>query len=116
MNNRRASSRTAITALLWVLLTTPLCTVPLLHLADHPGSPVRHWLAGLPYPATVLAVALILTAPPLLGIVLGLLALRKVQAAWVPRGGAGYARAAIGFGIVSILSAVAILATALVRD
>ena len=109
MNDRRTNSRTSVSALIWVLLTTPLSTMPLLHLADRPGSPVRHWLADIPYPATVLAVAFTLIAPPLLGIVLGLFGLRRVQAAWVPRGGASYARAAIGLGIVSVLCAITVL-------
>ncbi len=113
MNNRRISSRTAITALLWVLLTTPLTTLPLLQLADRPTNPLQRWLAGLPYPATVMTVALLLIGPPLLGIVLGLVALRRVNGAWVPRGGAGYARAAIALGIVSMLSGIALLAASI---
>ena len=99
-----------MTALVWVLLTTPLSTLPLLHLADRPDSPVRRWLADLPYPVTVLTVASLLLGPPLLGIVLGLIALRRVQAAWVPRRGSGYARTAIALGILSLLCGVALLA------
>lgn len=95
-------------ALIWVALTTPLTTLPLLQLADRPGSGFRRFTSTLPYWGTATIVGLILVGLPIIGVMIGSAAMRRVSASWTPVRGGGFAKTAILLGVISAIGAMVV--------
>jgi hypothetical protein len=105
VNRQRPYCRIAIFSAIWVLLTSPLTTLPLLQLTAQTGNPIARWMSGLPSAAVIAIEGFILIAPPLLGIAFGMLALRHIRSSWKPLDGTLYAKAGLTLGIISTLFA-----------
>lgn len=105
MNRSRTLCKTAVAALVWVVLTTPLTTLPLLQLADRPGTAFQKFASTTPYAGTAALVGLILIGLPVVGTFLASAALKRVSASWTPMRGGGYAKTALMLGVISALAA-----------
>ena len=113
MNRHRPYSKIAVFSAIWVLLTTPLTTYPLLELAARPGSPVARWMEPFPYVAVMTIEGLFMILPPVIGILFGALALRLIRGSWTPINGTGYARTGLTLGVISALCATGIFVAGL---
>ena len=116
MNRTPSYSRIAVFSAVWVLLTSPLSTYPLLQLLAKTGSAFARWMSTLPYGVIVAIEGFILIGPPILGVAFGALALRSIQGSWTPIGGAGYAKTGLALGVISALCAAGIFVTGLLAQ
>lgn len=100
----RPLCKTAVTGLVWVLLTTPATMLPLLFFLDRAGSPLKRLEPTLrPWGmATIVAFALI--GLPLIGACIGGVALKRTRSSWTPVRGGGFARAAVFLGVLAALA------------
>ncbi len=107
-NSHRRLAKSAVAALVWALLTTPLTTLSLLHLADRPGTALGEFARRLPPWGAPTVVGFCLIGLPLVGVLLALVARTRIRSSWTPRPGGGYASAALAVGLLSAAAGAAI--------
>jgi len=100
--------KSAVVALVWVLLTTPATTLPLLFALDRPGSPLKTLDAKLSRFAMGSVVAALLVGLPLLGVVIASFALDRTRSSWTPVRGGNIARIALLIGIFATIAGAAL--------
>lgn len=103
MNRPKNLCKSAIVAFVWVCLTTPLTTLPLLHLADD-SAPIQRWVATLPQGAMIAILGGIIIGLPVIGTILAAFAMGRVKASWTPMAGSGFAKGALFLGILSTIA------------
>ncbi|HEX5176664.1 MAG TPA: hypothetical protein VFV83_06530 [Chthoniobacteraceae bacterium] len=109
----RPLCRSAVVALVWVLLTTPATTLPLLFALDHPGSPLKRLEPKLSAFGMTSLVGVVLIGLPLLGAIIASFALGRTRASWTPVRGGDLARIALLIGILATISGAWIFVAAL---
>ena len=100
----RPLCKIAVAGLVWVVLTTPATILPLLFLLDRPGSPLKRLQQTLPSWGMTLVVAFALIGLPLIGALIGAVALGRTRSSWTPVRGGGFARAAVSLGLLAALA------------
>ena len=105
----RPLCKTAVVALWWAALTTPVTTLPLLYLLERAGGPLSRLNTVLPSWGVVAFVAGVLIGLPLIGVVLAVTAISRVRASWTPRRGGGFARAALWVGLLGAVTGTGLL-------
>jgi hypothetical protein len=101
----RPLCKSAVVALVWVLLTTPATTLPLLFALDRPGSPLKKLQGRLSAFAMESIVGALLIGLPLIGIFIAGFALGRARSSWTPMRGANLARMAMLIAILATLAA-----------
>jgi hypothetical protein len=104
----RPLCKSAVVALVWVLLTTPATTLPLLFALDRPGSPLKKLQGRLSAVAMESVVGALLIGLPLLGIFIASFAMGRARSSWTPMRGGNLARMALLIGIVATIAAAAL--------
>ena len=102
--NPRPLCKIAVTALIWVLLTTPATILPLLYLLDRPGTPLKRLQQTLPPWGMAAIVGFALIGLPLIGAAIGGVGIGRTRSSWTPMRGGSYARAAVGIGLLGALA------------
>jgi len=97
----RPLCKIAVAAIIWVALTTPATILPLLFLLDRTGSPLKRLQQTLPPWGMTTLVAFALIGLPLIGVLIGAIALKRTRSSWTPVRGGGFARAAVGLGLLA---------------
>lgn len=100
----RPLCKIAVAGLVWVVLTTPATILPLLYLLDRSGSPLKRLQQSLPPWGMTGLVGFALIGLPLIGAVLGAVAIGRTRSSWTPMRGGGFARAALMFGVLAALA------------
>jgi hypothetical protein len=109
----RPLCKSAVVALVWVLLTTPATTLPLLFALDRPGSPLKRLEPKLSAFGMTSLVGVVLIGLPLLGAIIAGFALGRTRASWTPVRGGDLARIALLIGILATVSGAWIFIAAL---
>ena len=104
----RPLCKSAVVALVWVLLTTPATTLPALFLLDRPGSPLKTLQTQLPPAGMGTIVAFTLIGLPLLGVLIAAFALGRARSSWTPMRGGNYARLAMAIGMIGAIAGASI--------
>jgi hypothetical protein len=108
VRSQRPICKTALTALIWVVLTTPATTYPLLILADRATNPIGNLARRLPPWAAAVLLGVVLVGLPLIGVILALAARTRIRSSWTPRAGGGYAAIALALGGLATLAGLVI--------
>ena len=115
MRSQRPLCKTAVIALIWVVLTTPATTLSLLFVADRPSNPVGKLARRLPPWGAAMMLGFVLIGLPLIGVALAVAARTRIRSSWSPLGGGGYAAIALAVGLLATVAGAVIFVMGLVQ-